>query len=427
MANEIMSGLFGMSPEDYATRRDQQLQQQALQFAQLSPAQQAQMGFYTAGGRIGGAVGGLLGVQDPELMRVKQRQSLLQGIDLNDPAALRERASVAMQQGDVAAASQLAQRAMAVEEGLAKIASEQANQAQRQAGAIENLAQAEKARMEATKIEGASKQEEELRKALSQLPADASDKDVENVVRQFGNPDKILAAVTKRQEAEANRIAKAELEREKAEERARRDQEQREFRMALAALSAQQRSATNALQQQLLQTRIDDLNAKQEDKAAAAKLKQDQALNHAAKVITDVQEATGLVNGMTTGLTGKTSSLVPGTDAYNLNQRLLTIKANLGFDRLQQMRDASPTGGALGQVAVQELNALQSTVGSLEIGQDRKELVKNLEKIDHHYQNWIRTTKGEKPITIEEYRKQKAPQATPPAQGGAGSWSIRPK
>ena len=427
MANEVMSGLFGMSPEDYATRRDQQLQQQALQFAQLSPAQQAQMGFYTAGGRIGGAVGGLLGVQDPELMRVKQRQSLLQGIDLNDPAALRERASVAMQQGDVAAASQLAQRAMAVEEGLAKIASEQANQAQRQAGAIQNLAQAEKARMEAAKIEGVSKQEEDLRKALSQLPADASDKDVENVVRQFGNPDKILAAVTKRQEAEANRIAKAQLEQEKAEAQAKRDQEQREFRMALASLSAQQRSATNALQQQLLQSRIDDLNAQKEDKAAAAKLKQDQALNHAAKVITDVQEATSLVNGMTTGLTGKTSSLVPGTDAYNLNNRLLTIKANLGFDRLQQMRDASPTGGALGQVAVQELNALQSTVGSLEIGQDRKELVKNLEKIDHHYQNWIRTTKGEKPITIEEYRKQKAPQATPPAQGGAGSWSIRPK
>lgn len=427
MANEVMSGLFGMSPEDYATRRDQQLQQQALQFAQLSPAQQAQMGFYTAGGRIGGAVGGLLGVQDPELMRVKQRQSLLQGIDLNDPAALRERASVAMQQGDVAAASQLAQRAMAVEEGLAKIASEQANQAQRQAGAIENLAQAEKARMEAAKIEGVSKQEEDLRKALSQLPADASDKDVENVVRQFGNPDKILAAVTKRQEAEANRIAKAQLEQEKAEAQAKRDQEQREFRMALASLSAQQRSATNALQQQLLQSRIDDLNAQKEDKAAAAKLKQDQALNHAAKVITDVQEATSLVNGMTTGLTGKTSSLVPGTDAYNLNNRLLTIKANLGFDRLQQMREASPTGGALGQVAVQELNALQSTVGSLEIGQDRKELVKNLEKIDHHYQNWIRTTKGEKPITIEEYRKQKAPQATPPAQGGAGSWSIRPK
>jgi hypothetical protein len=43
-----------------------------------------------------------------------------------------------------------------------------------------------------------------------------------------------------------------------------------------------------------------------------------------------------------------------------------TIQANLGFDALQAMRDASPTGGALGQVAVQELEMLQSTVANLD-------------------------------------------------------------
>ena len=149
------------------------------------------------------------------------------------------------------------------------------------------------------------------------------------------------------------------------------------------------------------------------------------AVNHATKVIGDVQEANGLVGGMTTGLVGKAQAFVPGTDAFNLNQRLLTIKANLGFDRLQQMRDASPTGGALGQVAVQELNALQSTVGSLEIGQDRKELQKNLNKIEHHYSNWIRTTQGEKPISFEEYMKTKQPAA--PATPAASGWSIRPR
>jgi hypothetical protein len=120
----------------------------------------------------------------------------------------------------------------------------------------------------------------------------------------------------------------------------------------------------------------------------------DMSIRHANKVITDVAAAKELVGFSTTGIAGKASSIVPGTDAYNLNQRVLTLKANLGFDRLQQMREASPTGGALGQVAVQELEALQASVGSLEIGQSQAELRNNLEKIDKHYKAWLAAVQG---------------------------------
>lgn len=405
MANEVMSTLFGVTPEALMAQREQQLQQRALQFAQLNPMQAAQAGFYTAGSRLGGAVGGLLGAEDPELMRVRQRQQLLQGVDPTDPNSLLQAAQSARNAGDITTAFQLSQ---------------QAKQAQLQA------AQLGKAQAEESKITAANLREEQLRQALSTLPSDASDKDVENIVRQFGTPDKIFATIEKRQTAELNRQAKAELEKEKAEERARIERDRQEFRQTMAALAAQQRAATGDLQRQMIQLRIDDLKTKQSEKEDAKALKQEAALNHAGKVITDVQEATNLVGGMTTGLVGKAQAFVPGTDAFNLNQRLLTIKANLGFDRLQQMRDASPTGGALGQVAVQELNALQSTVGSLEIGQDRKELSKNLEKIEHHYNNWIRTTRGDKPISIEEYRKTKQPQEAAPMPA-SGGWSIRPR
>lgn len=122
MANEVMGTLFGVTPEALMAQREQQLQQRALQFAQLDPMQAAQAGFYTAGSRLGTAAGGLLGAQDPELMRVRQRQSLLQGVDLNDPAALREAASKALQLGDNAAASQLAQQALTVQEKQSVIA-----------------------------------------------------------------------------------------------------------------------------------------------------------------------------------------------------------------------------------------------------------------------------------------------------------------
>jgi hypothetical protein len=90
----------------------------------------------------------------------------------------------------------------------------------------------------------------------------------------------------------------------------------------------------------------------------------------------------------TTGLAGAVASKVPGTPAYDLRQQIATVKANLGFDRLQAMRDASPTGGALGQVAVQELEYLQAAVASLDQAQTDQQLMAALEKVKRHYQNW---------------------------------------
>lgn len=87
------------------------------------------------------------------------------------------------------------------------------------------------------------------------------------------------------------------------------------------------------------------------------------------------------------GYLGPVMSQYGGTDARTLEKTIDTIKANLGFDALQQMRDSSPTGGALGQVAVQELAMLQSTVASLDNGLPADELVANLEKVQRHYQN----------------------------------------
>ena len=112
---EIVGGLFGVTPEALMAQREAALSQQATNFAQLSPMQSAQAGFYTAGNRLAGAAGGLLGAQDPEMMRIQQRQQMLQGIDIGDPKALRERASAAMQNNDYAAAQQLDSRAMEIE------------------------------------------------------------------------------------------------------------------------------------------------------------------------------------------------------------------------------------------------------------------------------------------------------------------------
>lgn len=82
-----------------------------------------------------------------------------------------------------------------------------------------------------------------------------------------------------------------------------------------------------------------------------------------------------------TGLIGSAKSKIPGTAAFNLVEALKTVQGNIGFDRLQQMRLESPTGGALGQVAVKELEYLQGTKGSLDIGQNPETLIKILTNI----------------------------------------------
>jgi hypothetical protein len=106
--------------------------------------------------------------------------------------------------------------------------------------------------------------------------------------------------------------------------------------------------------------------------------------SNASNVMTAVQGALDILRrnpGWTTGKTGKLMEGVPGSDAYQLAQYFKTIKANVGFNELQQMRDASPTGGALGQVAVQELDSLQATKGSLDIGQSADALEQALHNI----------------------------------------------
>lgn len=108
----------------------------------------------------------------------------------------------------------------------------------------------------------------------------------------------------------------------------------------------------------------------------------------ATNVIGKVDDALKKIGYFTTGLTGAALKYVAGTDAYQLDKDIDTIKANIGFQELQAMREASPTGGALGQVAVRELDFLQAVLGSLDVGQRGPELAKNLKAVKTHYENW---------------------------------------
>lgn len=93
------------------------------------------------------------------------------------------------------------------------------------------------------------------------------------------------------------------------------------------------------------------------------------------------------VNRWTSGA-GSLLSYLPETDARDFRADLDTLKANIAFNELTEMRQASKTGGALGPVSDKELGLLQSALGALDQGQSPGNLSKNLQIIDESLARW---------------------------------------
>lgn len=133
------------------------------------------------------------------------------------------------------------------------------------------------------------------------------------------------------------------------------------------------------------------------------------AKQSASNVLDAIANAKAGTGALTTGLLGAATRGIAGTPAFDLAKTVETVKANLGFDRLQQMRDNSPTGGALGQVAVQELNALQATVANLDTAQSTDQMLAGLDKVERHYQNYLAALE-------QSYQDQYGSQPSTPVQ-----------
>jgi hypothetical protein len=103
----IVGSLFGVTPELYQQQRDLAEQKQAMAFAQQDPQTQINYGAYRTGQQLGGAFAGLMGVEDPQLIKIRQQQQVLSGLNINDPQAIAEAAQRANQMGNPQLALQL--------------------------------------------------------------------------------------------------------------------------------------------------------------------------------------------------------------------------------------------------------------------------------------------------------------------------------
>ena len=114
---------------------------------------------------------------------------------------------------------------------------------------------------------------------------------------------------------------------------------------------------------------------------------------------------------------------IPGTKAHDVSQLIGTLKANVGFDALNRMRQNSPTGGALGQVSERELTFLQSTIASLEQSQGEEQFLENLALVKDAFDRVIHGPQGGAPAPAPAAAPRPSPFAT---MDRAGLMGVNP-
>lgn len=252
---EIVQGLFGISPEQLNAQREQQLQEQALQYAQLSPLQRAASSMYQGGSRLGGAIAGMMGGEDPAMQRATELQQIGRQLDLTTPEGMIQGARMLASKGYNQEAMQLQQKA----------------QAAQQAKAEEQLT-ISRTNVEQQKLAKGvldAKQEASLRDELSNLGPNATQEDILGVVTKYGSPDKVLSALQASADRAATREGQAALQKERLDAQKQMAQERIDAQIEAAKLAG-------ATRKEIEQMRID---GRREMAQIAAALKQSSQVN----------------------------------------------------------------------------------------------------------------------------------------------------
>jgi len=124
--------LFGATPEALQQQRAAALNQEAAQYAQMDPFQRASFGIYKGANQLGGAVGGMLGGQDPQMQKASLMQQLSQQADTSTPEGMMAFAKALRDRGLQQESFQASQQAQAMQLQGAKLSSERALTTQRE-------------------------------------------------------------------------------------------------------------------------------------------------------------------------------------------------------------------------------------------------------------------------------------------------------
>jgi hypothetical protein len=108
MAENIVAGLFGLTPEMYGEQQRRSALREGIDLAKLTPGEAGAAMTYAGARGLTGAIGGALGIEDPQLKLISARQQVLGQVDQSDPTSLLNGAKTLAGMGDQQGAFALA-------------------------------------------------------------------------------------------------------------------------------------------------------------------------------------------------------------------------------------------------------------------------------------------------------------------------------
>ena len=156
MADSMVGGLFGITPEAYQAQQNQLALQQSAELGQLDPFASARTSLIYGGRQLGGALAGALGAQDPTLQRISQFQNLASQADLTSPQGYATLGKQLIQSGDTARGMALLQRSQDLAKEQAQTSQYAGIQQERERKALEEV-NVKRSRMQALMDSGAAK------------------------------------------------------------------------------------------------------------------------------------------------------------------------------------------------------------------------------------------------------------------------------
>ena len=139
---DIVASLFGLTPEMYGEQQRTSSLAEGIRLAQLDPAARGAAMTYAGARGLGNAIGGAMGIEDPQLKLISTRNTIAQQIDQTNPESILKGAQMLAQAGDQQGAMALAQYARQAQGEMALVQ-------QRQAASQASLASASRERQQA--------------------------------------------------------------------------------------------------------------------------------------------------------------------------------------------------------------------------------------------------------------------------------------
>jgi hypothetical protein len=187
-----------------------------------------------------------------------------------------------------------------------------------------------------------------------------------------------LARESREAQALESREARAADVATRREDQADRAQQQMGLRREMEAGRRADRTATVSDNKAFREAQV---IAKEDEAFRESRSSLDNATNNLDRLKAEAQKIKDHAGiGRITGIVGAFPD-IPGSDAANARALLTTLKSQVGFSVLQAMRDASKTGGALGQVSNIENVLLQNNLAALETSQDVGQMKASLDQI----------------------------------------------